>query len=43
MVAMDVMRYHAFKDSDRLEIGYVIVVLFEVVVLSSTDNMAKFF
>ena len=41
--AYDVMRDHAFKDSDLLGIGYVIVFLFVVVVLSSTDDYGEVF
>lgn len=41
--AYDVMRDHAFKDSDLLGIGYVIVFLFVVFVLSSTDDYAQVF
>ena len=37
------MRDHAFKDSDLLGIGYVIVFLFVVVVLSSTDDYGEVF
>ena len=39
--AYDVMRDHAFKDSDLLGIGYVVVFIFVVAVLSSTDNFQK--
>ena len=35
------MRDHAFKDSDLLGIGYVVVFIFVVVVLSSTDNFLE--
>ena len=41
--AYDVMRDHAFKDSDLLGIGYVIVFLFVVFVLSSTDDYSQVF
>ena len=41
--AYDVMRDHSFKDSDLLGIGYVIVFLFVVVVLSSTDDYGEVF